>query len=119
MKYLAAYALLSLSGKKDINAADLKKVLGDAQIKADDAEINRLLESVKGKPIHQLIAEGHKQIGASGSVAAGGSAPAAKETKKEDKKEEKKDDKKPAEKKKEAPPPPPVEEDDNLGDLFG
>jgi ribosomal protein L12E/L44/L45/RPP1/RPP2 len=43
MKYLAAYALLSLSGKKDITAADIKKVLGDAQIGAEDADITRLL----------------------------------------------------------------------------
>lgn len=72
MKYLAAYALVALSGKKDITAADIKKVLGDAQIKADDADINRLLDSVKGKPIHQLIADGTRQIGGSGP------APAAK-----------------------------------------
>lgn len=65
MKYLAAYALVALSGKKDINAADIKKVLGDAQINADDADIKRLLDSVKGKPIHQLIADGTKQIGGS------------------------------------------------------
>lgn len=79
MKYLAAYTLLALSGKKDISAADLKKVLGDAQIKTNDADINRLLESVKGKPIHQLIADGTKQIGSSGPApAATGSAPAAK-----------------------------------------
>ena len=68
MKYLAAYALLALSGKKDITAADVKKVLGDAQINADDADIKRLLESVKGKAIHQLIADGTKQIGSSGSA---------------------------------------------------
>lgn len=89
MKYLAAYALLALSGKKDVTAADVKKVLGDAQIKADDADINRLLESVKGKPIHQLIADGTKQIGSSGPAPAASSAPAAKaETKKEAPKEE-------------------------------
>lgn len=76
MKYLAAYALLALSGKKDITAADVKKVLGDAQIKADDADITRLLEAVKGKPIHQLIADGTKLIGASGPAPA--SAPAGK-----------------------------------------
>jgi ribosomal protein L12E/L44/L45/RPP1/RPP2 len=96
MKYLAAYALLALSGKKDISAADVKKVLGDAQIKADDADINRLLESVKGKPIHQLIADGSKQIGSSGPAPAA-SAPAAKaaDTKKDAPKEEpKKADKK-------------------------
>jgi len=74
MKYLAAYALVALSGKKDITAADIKKVLGDAQIKADDADITRLFDAVKGKPIHQLIADGTKQIGSSGSAA---STPAA------------------------------------------
>lgn len=117
MKYLAAYALLALSGKKDINAADIKKVLGDAQIKADDADINRLLESVKGKPIHQLIADGTKQIGGSGPApAAAGKA----EAKKDDKKEDKKPVEKPAEKKKEAPPPAPVEDEGgDIGDLFG
>lgn len=95
MKYLAAYALLALSGKKEINAADIKKVLGDAQIKADDADINRLLESVKGKPIHQLIADGLKQVGSAGPAPAA-SAPAAKaDTKKDAPKEEpKKADKK-------------------------
>jgi len=39
---------------------------------------------VKGKPIHQLIADGTKQIGSSGPApAAGGSAPKATEVKKE------------------------------------
>lgn len=96
MKYLAAYALLALSGKKDINAADIKKVLGDAQIKAEDADINRLLDSVKGKPIHQLIADGLKQVGSSGPAPAA-SAPAGKaaDAKKDAPKEEpKKADKK-------------------------
>lgn len=53
-------------------------MLGDAQIKADDANINRLLESVKGKPIHQLIADGTKQIGSAGPAPSGASGPAAK-----------------------------------------
>ncbi len=84
MKYLAAYALVALSGEKDITAADIKKVLGDAQIKAEDADITRLLESVKGKPIHQLIADGTKQIGGgSGApVAAKGAAKATEAPKK-------------------------------------
>ena len=32
MKYLAAYALLSLSGKKDICAADIKNVLAKSNV---------------------------------------------------------------------------------------
>lgn len=84
MKYLAAYALLALSGKKDISAGDIKKVLGDAQIKADDADINKLLEAVKGKPIHQLIADGTKQIGSSGPAPAASTGPASKADTKKD-----------------------------------
>lgn len=83
MKYLAAYALVALSGNNNISAADIKRVLGDAQIKADDADINRLLDSVKGKPIHQLIADGTRQIGSSGPVPVASSAPKATEVKKE------------------------------------
>lgn len=110
MKYLAAYSLLSLSGNNNVSAADIKRVLGDAQIKADDADINRLFESVKGKPIHQLIAEGTKQIGSSGSAPA---ATAKVEAKKETKEEPKK-----VEKKKEAPPPAEDDEDMMAGGLF-
>ena len=91
MKYLAAYALLSLSGNNNVSAADIKRVLGDAQIKTDDVDINRLLESVKGKPIHQLIADGTKQIGSSGPApAATTKVEAKKEVKEEPKKVEKK-----------------------------
>lgn len=56
-------------------------MLGDAQINADDADINRLIESVKGKAIHQLIAEGTKQIGSSAPAPAAGSAPKVEEKK--------------------------------------
>lgn len=110
MKYLAAYALLALSGNNNVTAADIKRVLGDAQINADDADINRLIESVKGKPIHQLIAEGTKQIGT-----AAPSAPAATTTAKVTEAPKK-------EAKKEAPKkeaPPAEEEDDFMaGGLF-
>jgi ribosomal protein L12E/L44/L45/RPP1/RPP2 len=68
MKYLAAYALLALSDKKDITAADVKKVLSEAQVKVDDEDVERLIKAVKGKPIHQLIADGRKQVGSSGSA---------------------------------------------------
>ena len=88
MKYLAAYALLSLSGKKDISAADIKNVLGKSNVACEDADINRLLESVKGKSITDLIAQGSAKIGSSGSAPVAASAPAAKEAPKETKKEE-------------------------------
>lgn len=97
-----------------IDAADIKKVLGGGNVNADDADINRLLESVKGKPIHELIAEGTAKIGATAPAPAAGGAPAADAKKKE---EPKKEEKKKEEKKKEAPPP---DDDDDFmaGGLF-
>lgn len=86
MKYLAAYALLSLSGKQDISkiifyvdAADIKKVLGAAEASVADDDLNRLIESVKGKKIHELIAAGTSKIGACAPAGnAASSAPVAK-----------------------------------------
>lgn len=110
MKYLSAYALLSLGGNNNISAADIKRVLGDAQVNAEDAEINRLLEAVRGKPVHELIAQGVKQIGTAAPAPSG--APA-----KVDAPTQKKEEPKKAEKKKEAPPE--EEEDDFMaGGLF-
>ena len=62
MRFLAAYALLTLSGKKDISnsyhyldAEDIKKVLGSVQANVKDEDINRVIASLKGKNVHQLI----------------------------------------------------------------
>lgn len=82
MKYLAAYALLHLSGKKDISnvliylaAKDIKSVLSSVQATESDADINRLIESLKGKDINKLIAEGLSKIGgASGAAKPAGKA---------------------------------------------
>ena len=77
MKYLAAYALLTLAGKKDIGnipfniaAKDIKSVLGSAQVNVNDDDLNRLVEGLKGKDINKLIAEGVAKIGTSGSATA-------------------------------------------------
>lgn len=95
----------------NLAAADIKRVLGDAQVNADDADINRLLESVKGKQIHQLIAEGTKQIGTAAPAATTAATPAKVDNKKEAPKEAKKEAKKEA--------PPAEEEDDFMaGGLF-
>ena len=59
-----------------VDAADIKKVLGTVSASTEDADINRLLESVKGKKIEDLIAEGSKKIGSTAPSA--GSAPVAK-----------------------------------------
>ena len=55
-------------------AADIKKVLGAAEASASDDDIKRLLESVKGKKIHELIAAGTKKIGSGPAPSAGSTA---------------------------------------------
>ena len=46
-------------------AEDIKSVIGSVQCKADDAQIKSLLANLKGKSVHQLIADGQKRIGGS------------------------------------------------------
>ena len=52
-----------------------------------DADLNRVIESLKGKPLHELIASGVKKVGATGGVPAAKTGAPAKEEKKDDKKE--------------------------------
>jgi large subunit ribosomal protein LP2 len=104
MKHIAAYALLVLGGKAEPTAADVEKVLKEAGAKGDADKIAALVEALKGKAFHELVAEGTKAMGSVGSAApAGGAAAAggAKEAAVEEKEEE-------------------VEEADvDMGDLFG
>jgi ribosomal protein L12E/L44/L45/RPP1/RPP2 len=65
-----------------VAADDIKKVLGSVQANIKDEDINRVIASLKGKNVHQLIAEGNVKIG-------GGSAPAVA-AKGADKKDDKK-----------------------------
>ena len=66
-------------------AADIKNVLGSANTNVNDADLTRLIESLKGKDINKLIATGLAKVG-SGSAPApaakGDSKPAAQEKKK-------------------------------------
>ncbi len=81
MKYLAAYALLSLSGKKDIStffitsaSADLRKILASVNANVSDDDLNRLIDSLKGKDLNKLIATGLSKIGGAGSAPTAGSS---------------------------------------------
>jgi ribosomal protein L12E/L44/L45/RPP1/RPP2 len=65
-----------------VAAEDIKKVLGSVQANIKDDDINRVIAALKGKNVHQLIAEGNIKIG-------GGSAPAVA-AKGGDKKDDKK-----------------------------
>ena len=93
MKHLAAYMLLVLSGNAEPSKADVEKLLKEAGVKSDAKNIETMINSLKGKQIHEIAAEGAKKLVSGGSgggaPAAAGSAPAAA---KEDKKKEEEDE---------------------------
>ena len=68
-------------------AADIKSLLGTIGSDVSDEDINRCIDSLKGKPIHQLIANGQKKVGS--SAGASGAPAASNAPKKEEKKEKK------------------------------
>lgn len=96
MKYLAAYALLVLGGKANPTADDVKGLLKSVDAQIDETSLKTVLVSLNGKPLHELIANGVKKVGASASVPAakGAAEPKAAEKKDAGKKEEKKEAKK-------------------------
>ena len=58
MKYLAAYALLSLAGNKAVNGSDLELVLEQMGVKPDHTLISDVVQALHGKELHSVIAEG-------------------------------------------------------------
>ncbi len=116
MNHLAAAVLLHLGGKP-VDEKGIKDVILAGGGKADDAQIKKIVEKLKGKDVLKFAKENL------GKVSTGGSS-APVEAKKEEKKEEKKDDKKGADAKKggdkkaEKKPEPEPEEDDMPMGLF-
>ena len=113
MKYIAAYILLSLGGKKDVSEKDLQEFFKAIGAEADNAQIKNVVDNLKGKNLNELATKGLPKLAtlSFGSSSSSGSAPAqanAPVAKKEDKKEAKKEE-------------PPAEEpaDMDLGDMFG
>ncbi|CAD8178791.1 unnamed protein product [Paramecium octaurelia] len=108
MQYVAAYALLTLGGKANPSEADVKGLLAEVGVTGSDAEIKTLVDSLKGKTLQEVIAEGLKKVGTL-SLGGGSSkaAPVAAQAQPAKKAEEK-----PVEK---APEP---EEDVDMGGLF-
>lgn len=82
MELIYAAMLLHKAGK-EINEANVKKVIEAAGIKKDDAQIKALVSALDGVDIEKAIKEAAMPVAAPAA-----SAPAG-ETKKEEKKEEK------------------------------
>ena len=111
MKYIAAYILLSLGGKKDVSEKDLADFFKAIGAESDPAQAKSVVDSLKGKNLNELATKGLPKLatlsfGSGASAAPTAAAPAKEEKKKEEpKKEEKK-----------------VEEeavDVDFGDMFG
>ncbi|CAK0897538.1 unnamed protein product [Prorocentrum cordatum] len=80
MKYLGSYMLAVLGGKESPTAEDVKLILEAGGIACEDEMLNRLIERMEGKKVHELIAEGSKKFaacGGGGGGGGGGGAPAA------------------------------------------
>mmetsp|Transcript_25871 Transcript_25871/g.22798 ORF Transcript_25871/g.22798 Transcript_25871/m.22798 type:complete len:113 (+) Transcript_25871:64-402(+) len=92
MKYIAAYALVVLSGNTSPSEDDVKKVLSEAGCEVNGEEVTKTVAALKGKQLHECIESGTKKMSSLsfGAPAGGaGSAPAKQEAKQEAKKEEK------------------------------
>ncbi|CAO3652228.1 unnamed protein product [Cunninghamella echinulata] len=101
MKYLAAYLLLTLGGKANPSADEVKNILKSVGAEIDEERVSSLIAALGEKDIAQLIEEGKEKmssvptggaVAASGAAAGGATAEEAKEEAKEEEKEESDDD---------------------------
>jgi large subunit ribosomal protein LP2 len=82
MKHVAAYMLCVLGGNASPDAAAVKKVLTAGGVEADDEKLAKVIDSLKGKSINDLVEAGQKKMasvptGGGGGGGGGGAAPAA------------------------------------------
>lgn len=114
MRSVAAYLLLVLGGQANPSAADIKKVITAGGATADDADIEKLLASMKGKSLEEVLKAGREKLAA---VPSGGAAPASAPAAKA---ADAKPAAGPAPAKKEEPKKEEKPESDDMGfDLFG
>uniref|UniRef100_A0A0M3I7Q6 Large ribosomal subunit protein P2 n=2 Tax=Ascaris TaxID=6251 RepID=A0A0M3I7Q6_ASCLU len=106
MRYVAAYMLAAMSGKHHVTTADIENILGSVGVDCDHDKASKVVDSMHGKSVDELIAQGSQYLcsvggtggGIAAPVAAGapaGGAPAAgaaEPEKKEEKKEEKEEE---------------------------
>lgn len=76
MKYLAAYALVALSGKAPTQA-DVKAVLKAADVTVDQDRISSLFAELDGKSFDEVCNEGKAKLVGTGSGAGAGAAAAS------------------------------------------
>nr|AAW27511.1 unknown [Schistosoma japonicum]CAX78984.1 ribosomal protein, large P2 [Schistosoma japonicum]CAX78985.1 ribosomal protein, large P2 [Schistosoma japonicum]CAX78986.1 ribosomal protein, large P2 [Schistosoma japonicum]CAX78990.1 ribosomal protein, large P2 [Schistosoma japonicum] len=80
MRYLAAFLLCQLGGKEKPTENDIKTVLNSVGIEHDSERLTKLLASLSGKDIPQLIAEGSQKLSSVPTAGAAVSAPSSAPT---------------------------------------
>ncbi len=58
MRYVAAYLLAVLGGNESPSSKDLKKILSSVGIDAEDTNVNKVINELKGKSVEDLIVQG-------------------------------------------------------------
>ncbi|XP_011497614.1 PREDICTED: 60S acidic ribosomal protein P2 [Ceratosolen solmsi marchali] len=95
MRYVAAYLLAVLGGKSSPSQTDIEKILSSVGIEVDAEKLKKVLSSLNGKNVEEVIAQGRENLcsmpvgGAAAPVVAapgGGTGGAVAEEKKEEKK---------------------------------
>lgn len=59
MRYVAAYMLAVLGGKASPSSADIEKILSSVGVEIDTEKLKKVISSLAGKSIDDLIAEGN------------------------------------------------------------
>ena len=80
MKYLCAYALAWLGGKKEPSVNDLKDIIESTGGDFDHDRAQDLVGRLKGKDLSQVIQEGLPKLQSVAAVAGGGGVAQAAET---------------------------------------
>jgi large subunit ribosomal protein LP2 len=78
MKFLAAYLLANLNTEQEVSAKSLTTILTAAGIDADKEKIKTIIDSLKGKDINEIIAEGSAKLATVGGGSGAASSGAAK-----------------------------------------
>ncbi|XP_028664704.1 60S acidic ribosomal protein P2-like [Erpetoichthys calabaricus] len=101
--YVAAYLLATLGGKTSPSTKDIKSILANVAIDADEERLNKVITELNGKNINDIINSGLSKLScfpSSGAIEVGAAPPAGSasapsvtaEEKKEEKKEESDED---------------------------
>jgi large subunit ribosomal protein LP2 len=89
MKHMAVYLMLKLGGNDAPTVADVQKALSSVGIDGDEARCKALVDSLEGKDLAEVLAEGKDLLATFGGGGGGGGAAAAGGDAAEEKEEEK------------------------------